>query len=101
MKQRQVFIAPRAKHDILDLEYTIVNEYKAPQTAKTYVKGLYDVITKLSIYAESIRLSDKQDILRFGATARSIRYKKMAIIFTIHENHVVVRAVIPASLIKK
>ena len=88
-------------HEILDLEYVIVNEYKAPQTARKYVKELHETISRLSTHAESIRVSDKKEVVRFGASARIIQYKKMAIIYTVHNNRVVVRAVMPASLIKK
>ena len=101
MKHFDVFISLRAMHEILDLEYAIVNDFKAPKTAGKYVKELYETISRLSTHAQSIRVSDKQDVLRFGAAARAIQYKKMAIIYTVHDNRVIIRAVIPASLIKK
>lgn len=101
MKRLDVYISSQAKRDILDLEYTITNEYQAPKTASTYVKELYEAISRLSTYAPSIRVSDKKDVLRFGASARVVRFKKMAIVYTVHHNRVVVRAVLPASLIKK
>ena len=70
-----------------------------PLTAIRHEEELYDTISLLASYAESIRISDKKSVLRFGASARSIRYKEMAIIYTVHDTLVVVRAVIPASLI--
>ena len=72
-----------------------------PLTALQYEEELLETISQLSNYAESISISDKKDVLRFGVSSRIIQYKKMAIIYTVHNNRVVVRAVMPASLIKK
>ena len=71
-----------------------------PLTALQHEEELFETISQLSNYAESISISDKKDVLRFGASARIIQYKKMAIIYTVHNNRVVVRAVMPLHLSK-
>ncbi|OPZ27935.1 MAG: hypothetical protein BWZ00_01383 [Bacteroidetes bacterium ADurb.BinA174] len=71
-----------------------------PLTALQYEEELLETISQLSNYAESISISDKKDVLRFGASARIIQYKKMAIIYIVHNNRVVVRAVMPLHLSK-
>lgn len=71
-----------------------------PLTALQHEEELFETISQLSNYTESISISDKKDVLRFGASARIIQYKKMAIIYIVHNNRVVVRAVMPLHLSK-
>lgn len=100
MKKYQLLISPEAQNDIYQLNHYISHTYNAPYTAEKYLIGLYDCISSLTNYASSIRVSDKKDILYFGLSARAIFYKKrIAIIYTIHSCQVVVRRIIPASLI--
>lgn len=101
MKLFTIHITYEARKNILDYINHIQFCYKMPITAVRHYDALYERIFSLSTYAQSIRVSDKQDVLRFGASARAIQYKKMAIIYTVHDNRVIIRAVIPASLIKK
>ncbi len=101
MKKYTIHVSPRARLDILELENLFTYLYSAPLTAKRYVESLYARIYSLSSFAESIRVSDKQDILRFGINARAISFKKMLIVYTVCDTLVIIEAVIPASLVIK
>lgn len=100
MKKFTVYVSASAKESILEYIRHISNTYKMPATALRHYKELYERIFSLSSYAESVNVSDKQSILRFGANARTIRYKKMMIVYTIHDTLVVIRAILPAATVK-
>ena len=100
MKTFLVEVSEEAQADIIRLIDYIENTYKAPMTAEKYLKGLYREIFGLENYAESIRISDKKSVLRFGVNARSIRYKNVSIIYTVHGNRAIVRAVTANKLIR-
>jgi plasmid stabilization system protein ParE len=99
MKKYTVQVSPRARLNILKLEYLITYLYGAPLTAKRYVEGLYAQIQSIATYPESIKISDKKDVLRYGVNARAIRYKKMLIVYTVHDAIVVIETVMPASMV--
>lgn len=100
MKQYSIEILPSAEEDIRTYIRYIIQK-SLPLTAIRHQEDLYKTISRLSNYTESIRVSDKEGVLRFDTSARAVLFKKMAIIYTVHNNRVVVRAVMPASLIKK
>jgi hypothetical protein len=100
MKQFSVYVSETAKESILEYIQHISNTYKMPATALRHHKELYERIFSLSSYAESVQVSDKQSILRYGVNARAIKYKKMMVVYTIHDTLVVVRALLPAATIK-
>jgi hypothetical protein len=56
-------------------------------------------LKSLSHSAESYPISSLKAILQYGYNARRINYKKMAIIYTVHQKTVLVRRVIPGALI--
>lgn len=99
MKKYEVFISDNAQSDIDKLIDHIANEYKAPETAEKYLIGLYDEIVALEKHAASIQVSMRKDILHYGVNARSVKYKKVIIIYTIHINRVIVQAVKSSSAI--
>jgi len=53
----------------------ISNIYKAPLTAEKFLIGLYDAIFSLENSAESLGVSTKSDILKYGINARSIIFR--------------------------
>jgi hypothetical protein len=89
-----------AQKDIYQVIDHISNVYKAPLTAEKFLIGLYDNIFSLENMAESIRISNKSDILKYGINARSIVYKKLIIVYTVHGKIVLVKSVISGALIK-
>jgi len=100
MKKYDVRISDAAQNDIYSIIDYISEIYKAPVTAEKYLIELYDTIFSLENYAESIAVSTKADILKFGINARSIVFKKLTIIYTVHTNVVVIQAVISGALVK-
>jgi plasmid stabilization system protein ParE len=100
MKRYAVRITKKAQIDIYQVIDHISNFYKAPITAEKYLIGLYDAIFSLTNLAESIRISTKSDILKYGINARTIIYKKLIIVYTVHGRIVLVKAIISGSLIK-
>jgi len=100
MKKYAVRITNSAQNDIYRIIDYISQIYKAPLTAEKYLIGVYDAIFSLENYAESIPVSTKTDILKYGLNARSIVFKKLIIVYNVHTNLVLVQAVIPGALIK-
>jgi hypothetical protein len=100
MKRYAVRITKSAQNDIYQVIDYISHVYKAPLTAEKFLIGLYDAIFSLKNSAESIRISTKPDILKYGINARSIVFKKLIIVYTVHNKTVLVKTVIPGALIK-
>jgi len=100
MKKYAVRITKSAQNDIYQVIDYISEIYKAPLTAENYLIGLFDAIFSLENYAESIRVSTKTDILKYGINARTIVFKKLIIVYTVHSDIALVQAVISGALIK-
>ena len=100
MKKYIVRISDAAQNDIFQIIDHISTIYKAPLTAERYLIGLYDSIFSLENYAESIAISTKADILKYGNNARTIVFKKLTIVYTVHSNTVIVQTVISGALVR-
>ena len=100
MRKYVIRISNTAQNDIFEIIDYISEIYKAPLTAEKYLIQLYDAIFSLENFAESIAVSTQNDIIKYGLNARSITFKKLTIVYTVHLRVVLVRAVIPAALIK-
>ena len=100
MKRYAVRITKAAQNDIYQVIDHISNIYKAPLTAEIFLIGLYSAIFSLENSAESILVSTKSDILKYGINARSIVFKKLIIVYTVHGKIVLVKTVISGALIK-
>jgi plasmid stabilization system protein ParE len=101
MSSYKIKITEQADIDIVNLHSFIAETCKSPLTAKCYVNGLFAAIKVLSYSAGSYSISTQKSILRFGYNARKINYKKMAIVYTIHGDSVLIQRVIPGSLISR
>jgi len=100
MKKYDVRITKSAQNDIYQIIEHISQIYKAPLTAEKYLIGLYDAIFSLENFAESIRVSTKTDILKYGLNARTIVFKKIIIVYTVHAEIVLVQTVISGAIVK-
>ena len=100
MKKYVVRVSNAAQNDIFQVIDHISQVYKAPRTAEKYLIELYDTIFSLENFAESISVSTKADISKYGLNARSIVFKKLIIVYTVHSNTVLVQAVISGALVK-
>lgn len=99
MKLYAIRISIEADIDIDNLHFYILENCKSPITAKKYIEGIYYRMKSLSHSAESFPISTQKYILQYGYNARRINYKKMAIIYTVHNKTVLVHRVISAKLI--
>ena len=101
MREFKIKLTDNAKYDILQVHDYIAYELYEPIAADKYFRGIYDAIRHLSLYGSSIAVSEREYLLyQFGPTVRNIIYKKMAIIFTIENNEIIIQKIIAASLIK-
>ncbi|GHT66276.1 hypothetical protein FACS189452_01870 [Bacteroidia bacterium] len=95
-----VHIMPAAGQEIVEIYDHIADVYLARDTAIKYRAGIHDKINSLAECADIFAISPFDYIQqRYGPCARTIVYKKVTIVYTIHNNDVVIRAVIPGSSI--
>ncbi len=99
MRHFNVRTTSQADLDIENLHFYIFEICKSPLTSKQYIEGIYSEITQLSFSAESFPVSTLNSVIKFGHNARRINYKKMSIIFTIHDNIVLIHRIIPGSML--
>jgi plasmid stabilization system protein ParE len=100
MPKFNIHILPEAHQEMDEIYSYIQNVYLAPTTATNYFNGILDKIHSLADYADIFTLNPFKFIqLHYGPEARTVTYKKVTIVYTIHGNDVVVRAVIPGSII--
>ena len=99
MKRYEVIISDNAQQDLKDLSNTIILEYKSPITAIKYLRGIYDEFRLLRSNAESLKIQSSKSFTKFGFNVRRINYKKMAIIYSVTDNTVYIKRIIPAGTI--
>ena len=99
MKRYDVVITENAQQDLRNLSNVIIFEYKSPVTAIKYLRGIYDQFRCLQFNAESLKIQTSKSYLKFGFNTRRINYKKMAIIYSLVDNTVYVKRVVPAKTI--
>ena len=89
-----------AKRDIVIVYDYIEQELFAPVAAENFIRGIYNCIAKLETNAPIFAVSIYNDVLCYGANARTVKYKGFVIIYTIHSRTVLVHRIIHGSLIK-
>jgi plasmid stabilization system protein ParE len=99
MRSYTIRITKQADFDIENLHFYIIEICKSPITAKRYIEGLYSQIKSLTHSAESYPIPFTKSISQYGYNARRINYKKMAIIYTVHDKTVLIHRVVPGALI--
>ena len=98
MKTYIVRISNEAYSDIENLQFIIAEKYRSPITAKRYVVGIINQLNSLSYSADSFPISTLKSFSQYGNNVRRINYKKMAIIYTISGNLVIIQRIIPGAL---
>ena len=100
MRKYLVKITDMAFQDIENVHDYIAYELFEPVTADKYIRGIYDAIKHLSLYGVSV-VGSKRDFLlsQYGSTVRNINYKKMAIIYTVENDEIIIQRIIAATLI--
>jgi plasmid stabilization system protein ParE len=95
----EIVYSETAKNDIDDLFFFIVSEYKTYNTAEKYVDGIEQAILSLELYAEIFPLQTNRFFRKYGQYVRRINYKKMAIIYTVHDTTVYIHRIVPAAIV--
>jgi len=102
MKRYSIIISDNAYSDIQNILDYISTEYQSPLTARRYVAGLYATIDKLANYATSLAVNKSQHILHlYGSGIRRVNYKKVAILYMVDGNYVIIQRILKADLITK
>lgn len=99
MKRYSIEISEQARWDLLDLNDTIINKYKAPSTAVKYMRGLAKEIKKLESTAESFAIQSRNSLSHFGFNVRRINYKRMTVIYTVHNDTVHIHRIVASNMI--
>ncbi|MDR2207226.1 MAG: type II toxin-antitoxin system RelE/ParE family toxin [Flavobacteriaceae bacterium] len=100
MRRYIVRITDSAFQDIENVHDYIAYELFEPITADKYIRGIYDAIRHLSFYGVGVAVSERESLLlQHGSTVRNINYKKMAIIYTVENETIIVQRIIAAALI--
>lgn len=98
MGQFEISLTSKALSDVDKLRFAIVFKYRAPLTAKRYLKGINETIRSLKIGADSIQI-DEELSKQYGLDIRRINYKEMAILYTVEGEKVYILRIMPQSLI--
>ena len=98
MIQFEISVTSNALSDVDKLRFAIIFKYRAPLTAKRYLKGLNDTIQSLKIGADSIQI-DADLSAMYGFEIRRVNYKGMAILYSVEGNVVYIHRIMPQSMI--
>ena len=100
MYKNVVRITDTALQDIENVHDYIAYELFEPITADKYIRGIYEAIKHLALYGASVAVSERDFLLsQYGSTVRNINYKKMAIIYTVKNNEIIIQRVMAGALI--
>jgi plasmid stabilization system protein ParE len=95
-----IHFTQKAGNDILRLYDYIAYELAQPDTAFKYFKGMYAVIDKLAFTGASYAVSQRESLkIKYGADVRTITYKRMTIVYNIVNDIVLIRRVVPGSMV--
>ena len=88
-----------ANEDMRELFYFIAHEKGMPNTAQKYLQGLKEAIENIAKYPTAFSVRNYRSLFQFGYNVRIVNYKKMSVIYTIHEGFVYIHRVIAANMI--
>ena len=98
MRQFEISVTSKALSDVDKLRFAIIFKYRAPLTAKRYLKGLNDTIQSLKIGADSIQVDEKLS-RQYRLDIRRVNYKEMAIVYSVEDDIVYIHRIMPQSMI--
>ena len=98
MRQFDISLTSKALSDVDKLRFAIVFKYRAPITAKRYLKGLNDTIQSLKIGADSIQIDTNVSAL-YGFDIRRVNYKEMTILYSVDNDIVYIHRIMPQNMI--
>ena len=98
MARFSISLTDEAKDDIQQLRKAIEEAYLAPLTASRYVAELNTKMKWLENGADYFPIVPELSY-QYGYDVRRLNFKKMAILYTIEDNKVLVLRIIPQSLV--
>ena len=98
MSQFEVKLSDQALNDADHVYDYICNQVYAPLTAARYYQGLLQEMHSLENGADSIAV-DLKFSAQYGVAIRRINYKKLAILYSIEGNLVIIERVLPQKMI--
>ena len=99
MTNYEISLSKEADQDFVSYVNFIKYECKSPLTALRHYEGLYKTLQQLRISPEAHQIQTRSYFMKFGISVRKVSYKKMAIIYTAHENIVYVHRIIASAMI--
>jgi plasmid stabilization system protein ParE len=91
---------PEAMRDIDNLYVYIAYEIMMPLSAIRYRQGLVKTINNLTYFPQAHSINENESLQRhYGPGARTVRYKKMMIVYNIIGDVVVIRRVLAGRMI--
>jgi plasmid stabilization system protein ParE len=95
-----IHFTQNARNDILHLYDYIAYELAQPDTAFKYFKRMFADIDKLRITGASYAVSQRESLkVKYGANVRTITYKKMTIVYNIVNDIILIRRIMPGSMV--
>ena len=98
MRHFSVKLSDQALEDADRVYDFICNQVLAPMTAALYYQGLLSKMRSLERGADALAI-DMALSARYGVPIRRINYKKLAILYSIEDDLVIIERVIPQSMI--
>ena len=99
MKKYNVKLSKQAETDLYSYVNHISCEYGAPLTALKHYEELSGIINDLKTNPEQYSVRHTASLRRYGTNVRRINYKKMAVIYTIHNDLVYIHRIIAGALL--
>ena len=99
MKKYNIIFSENSTKDIKNLYDYIEITCKSPLTAKGYVYGLRDSNKKLEYSAGSYSVQNDKFFSKYGSHVHRLIYKKMTIIFTLHNDIAYIHRIMPSALV--
>ena len=99
MRQFDVKLSDQALEDADRVYEYIANEVFAPMTAALYYQGLLNKMHSLHVGADAISVDVGLSMI-YGVPIRRINYKKLAILYSIEDDTVIIESILPQKMIK-
>ena len=98
MMKYKIIRTEQFRKDLTYLLFVITDQYKAPLTAKRYVKGLYEKLKNLENSAGSLPYCRNKSIVeRYGKNFKRFNFKKVSVIFYVEGYNVYLVSIFPAA----
>ena len=88
-----------ANDDMRDLFYFIAYEKGMLQTAQKYLQGLKKTIENMAEHPTAYSVRYYSSLAKYGNYIRRVDYKKMAVLYSFHNDVVYIHRVIAGSMI--